>query len=574
VSAEQAAASGAPAKRVFALTVLAQDSTVQDPNASDLTCRVLRAVVQIPAHLVDPGPRGPRFHVVDYDPITHRLTQPFLLDGTDLFAGMPDAALVQDRRFHAQNIYVIAARTLAAFEFALGRRVPWSFGSHQLYLVPHAFQEANAYYTDDDQALLFGDYPAATGAVFTCLSHDIVAHEMTHAVLDGLRHRYDAPGLPDQAAFHEGFADVVALLSVFSMREVVDALIAETPNKTLRRSDVTPERLHELSLMKMAEQLGDAVHATRGDGLRNSAKLEPTEAWKAIGDPEWEEPHRRGEVLVASMMRALIEIWTSRLEGLIQQDQLDRARAAEEGSKAATHLLSMAIRAIDYCPPIEFEFADFLDAMLLSDEEVAPDDEHGYRPALVRSFGAFGIHPRTWPATPSDVPADAYSYREFNYVALRSEPEEVFRFVWENSDVLDIPRDYYIHVEDVLPSVRIGPDGFVVSESVVDYVQELETTMGGLRRLAPEAFRPVKLSEDVPVKVWGGGTVIFDQFGRVKHHQRKRLRDWDRQAQRLQFLIRRGIKDRGGRYGFSTGASKGMRFALLHQPDDRAREAW
>jgi len=38
----------------------------------------------------------------------------------------------------------LVERTLAAFESALGRRLPWAFGGHQLYLVPHAFSEANA----------------------------------------------------------------------------------------------------------------------------------------------------------------------------------------------------------------------------------------------------------------------------------------------------------------------------------------------------------------------------------------------------------------------------------------------
>ena len=34
-------------------------------------------------------------------------------------------------------------RTLAHFEKALGRRVSWSFGGHQLKVAPHAFAEAN-----------------------------------------------------------------------------------------------------------------------------------------------------------------------------------------------------------------------------------------------------------------------------------------------------------------------------------------------------------------------------------------------------------------------------------------------
>ncbi len=583
-------ATSVPAGRFFELTILAQDPSVEDPQPKDHNKRILRATARIPAHVVTPGPRGPRFHVVDYDPINRRLAPPFDLavaQGTvpDPFAEASDEELKGDRRFHAQNVYVITTRTLASFEFALGRRVPWAFGSHQLYLVPHAFQEANAFYADTDQALLFGDYPAPDRVVYTCLSHDIVAHETTHAILDGLRRRFEAPGLPDQPAFHEAFADIVALLSVFSMQEVVDRLIAEREGGVLLEEDVTPDRLRRLSLVKMAEELGDAVHRQRGSGLRNSAELKPTEEWKDPGNAEWEEPHRRAEILVAAVMGALIEIWTGRLRGLeiwtgrlrglIQVGRLDRERAAEEGSKAATHLLSMMIRAIDYCPPVEFEFADFLDAVLLSDEQLAPDDEHHYRPTLIDAFGAFGIRPRTWPPPPSAVPADAYVYRDFNYVALRSEPEEAFRFVWENADVLGIDRSYHLKVEDVLPSVRIGPDGFVVAESVADYVQQLEATMDDLRKLAPEPFGPLKdVPGDTPVKVWGGGTIVFDQFGRVKFHQFKRLDDWDRQSRRLQYLVRRGIRDTDGRFGFSLGAPAGMRFDMYHQPDETAGESW
>jgi hypothetical protein len=55
----------------------------------------------------------------------------------------------------------------------------------------------NAYYSPDKIALLFGYFPGERGdgggrggLVFTCLSHDIVAHETTHALLDGLHRRF------------------------------------------------------------------------------------------------------------------------------------------------------------------------------------------------------------------------------------------------------------------------------------------------------------------------------------------------------------------------------------------------
>jgi len=53
-----------------------------------------------------------------------------------------------------------------------------------------AMQEANAYYDPLLRALLFGYFPASETdpgnnlpgqTIFTCLSHDIVAHETTHA---------------------------------------------------------------------------------------------------------------------------------------------------------------------------------------------------------------------------------------------------------------------------------------------------------------------------------------------------------------------------------------------------------
>jgi hypothetical protein len=52
--------------------------------------------------------------------------------------------------------------------------------------------------------------------VFTCLSHDIIAHETTHALLDGVHPRFNEPVNEDVLAFHEAFADIVALFQHFS----------------------------------------------------------------------------------------------------------------------------------------------------------------------------------------------------------------------------------------------------------------------------------------------------------------------------------------------------------------------
>jgi hypothetical protein len=54
----------------------------------------------------------------------------------------------------------------------------------------------------------------------------------------------------------------------------------------------------------------------------------------------------------------------------------------------------MAIRAIDYCPPVDLTFADYVSALLTIDQEVVPDDSrYGYRQALLKNFRAYGIKP-------------------------------------------------------------------------------------------------------------------------------------------------------------------------------------
>ena len=51
-------------------------------------------------------------------------------------------------------------------------------------------------------------------SVFTCLSHDVIVHELTHALLDGLRPHFTIPTQIDVLAFHEAFADLIACFSI------------------------------------------------------------------------------------------------------------------------------------------------------------------------------------------------------------------------------------------------------------------------------------------------------------------------------------------------------------------------
>jgi hypothetical protein len=220
---------------------------------------------------------------------------------------------------------------------------------------------------------------------------------------------------------------------------------------------------------------------------------------------------------------------------------------------------------------VELEFEDVLDAVLAADEVVAPDDKHGYRPALKDRFGAFGItrpKDRIVDITRGPEPA----YERMNFAILRSDRDEVERFLWENADVLEIDRAWQTRVQFVRPSVRFGPDGLFVSEVVADYVQRLQLEAREAKKMGvaiPKEVKPATVLE-----LWGGGVVVFDQFGRAKLHQRKPLSDWERQSRRLAYLAGHSLSDTKGRLGFTLSTPRGQRFAALHVDNARAAEDW
>ena len=569
------------------LTILAQDPSLRDRRKN-----VITAVIDVPNEQLSAGPRGYRVQVVDYDSSTNKMY--VALDGAkygsvddpkDPFARTPSAKLLNDPRFHAQNAYAIAMRTLAYFERALGRRISWSFGGHQLKIAPHAFSEANAYYSAGEEALLFG-YFGADDLIFTCLSHDIVAHETTHALVDGLRPRYMEPSSPDQAAFHEGFADVVALLSVFSIPEVVtyaiDSVIGLPDTPTMRLADLTLASLKKGILLGLGEQFGEAFSGVHGAALRRSVTLKP--AKNILNRKEFQESHRRGEVLVAAMLHAFLDVYRGRLSSLGRdmKNRLPPERVAEEGADIADRMLTMSIRALDYMPPTDIEFGDYLSALLTSDLEIRPDDSrYDVRKHLRAAFNAFGIRPTSayqqgrWepPLLAASRgargrPAEL-NYRFVHREAMQRDRDEVFRFLWDNRGVLGLCDEAYTEVGSVLPCLRVDQDGFTLRETVADYVQILTVRADELASQRIE--KPAGLPDWRQVRLLGGGALVFSEFGTLKYHIRNAVLNPARQTRRLRHLFNAGYfdGDNAPARGFAELHMKGIRPELPSMTRER-----
>lgn len=538
--------------------------------------QILTTEVEIPAEELSPGPRGHRVHVVDYDTSTDTYYAPQAYDELDencyidpfgeAIAGGGIQDLLSDPGFHAQNVYAIVMRTLARFEFALGRRVNWGFGGHQIYVSPHAFADANAFYSESDQVLAFGYFRVRTenGAsepIFTCLSHDVVAHETTHAILDGLRERYTAPSSPEQAGFHEGFADLVAILSVFSLKDVVKSILLAAGANGIRTVDgdstripvevLTEDNLKNSALLGLAEQMGSELSGIRGSALRRSIDLPPLQPKQPpyLKTPEFHEPHRCGELLVAAMLNVFLRVWRTRLEKYIEdRSDVDVKLVVEEGAESANHLLTMAIRALDYLPPTDMRFPDYLSALLTSDREMVPDDsKYEYRKKLRESFAAFGINP---PVKADDdgywnMQTGSLRYGRTRFDSLLRDPNEIFRFMWDNRIELEleVKDEYlgrtYMKVQSVRPCVRVGPDGFTIRETVAEYVQ-----MSTLRFDELEEVGIVDVNASIPdeteITLYGGGALIFDEFGQLKFHIRNNVFSRSNQPKRIEFLWRYG----------------------------------
>jgi hypothetical protein len=316
-------------------------------------------------------------------------------------------------------VYAVAMTTIQNFEKALGRKALWSSYRggkekeflQRLRIYPHALRQANAYYSPAKKALLFGYFPASSsapgdhipnGIVFTCLSHDIIAHETTHALLDGMHRRFVENSHRDSLAFHEAFADIVALFQHFSFPEVLRQQIAKT------RGDLASQSL----LGQLAQQFGKAIgqYGALRDAIGEFDEKE--KKWKPC-EPEPTdyqtvlEPHARGAILVAAVFEAFLSIYKCRIADLLRiasegtgiltpgdlhPDLVNRL--ADEASKSAQHVLNMCIRALDYCPPVDITFGDYLRAIITADTDLYAEDEFGYRIAFIEAFRRRGIYPR------------------------------------------------------------------------------------------------------------------------------------------------------------------------------------
>lgn len=555
-----------------------------------------------------PGPVGEYIAVKDIDdagkPNVDASQEPYEsvnLDEPRLLAQDGWAPSEGNPQFHQQMVYAVAMKTIEHFERALGRPVLWrpkpnkkrpsddSVFVKQLTVQPHAVQQANAFYSPDRVALLFGYFEAVDDAhghrvpgsrVYSCLSHDIIAHETTHAILDGIQRRFNEPTNPDVLALHEGFADLVALLQHFTIPEILEREIART------RGDIEAESM----LGSLAVQFG---HATGGRGaLRDAIGRVEDGVWKRL-EPDPADlqkrvtPHARGALLVAAVFDAFISIYKARIADLLRiytggtgvlptgaiHPDLIR-RLADEAAKSAGHVLNMCIRAIDYVPPVDVTFFEYLRALLTADFDLVRNDQYNYRVAFVEAFRRRGIYPvnlgepssstlrslsvdtlrwqglgtttfskAIWKKIEAQYAgvinelkqyADACFYLEdreelFDETRkqrrrLHSQLKKAFEAVPEFAVELGLDPKRRFEVHELRRAMRVGPDGRHMPQVVVSLTQSRKIRQNRQKGMPGHLFR-------------GGSTLVVDlSVPAIKYRIVKNINSKSRQARTAAFV--------------------------------------
>jgi hypothetical protein len=565
----------------------------RDPSVSARVGGI--AVVDVPFEVLQPGPTGALF---EFD----ATGAPEVLGSTAL--NLDDPALLRSSgltpspasgAFHLQMAYAVCNRTYAVFQRALGRQIDWACGKRdpktrrlRLIVRPFAFEEDNAFYDRAENGLCFGFFKAGAhpaghtvphGHIFTGLSHDVLVHETTHGLLDALRPNFFVPSHPDVLGFHEGFADIIALLQHFSYPDVVENAIRESRG-SLTHADLLASIAEEfgnaLTTTEHPEPLRTAVDLVEFASFDSDRPIPPSKERRGmLRYKDNMEEHDMGAVLLTAVFEAFVTIFRRKTEryyriaGIVPDANGQASLStdmikllAEEASSIAGRFLDICIRAIDYCPPLDLELGEYLRALITADTEMVANDKWGFREALMRSFRRRLIFPGHVQFMSEDalvwdgckelrVPGLAFSDFHFNGdpgsplddEQLASQIEHLGAFISDPANAralnLYLPEHRTKRFADLsLPTIesircarRVAPDGRVLYDTIAEITQTCTVRDDRLR-----------------FQFGGGCTVVIDPCGLVRYAISKNL-DSQARRERQAKAIRGPLKE----YWFKEG---------------------
>jgi hypothetical protein len=426
------------------------------------------------------GPASPRVAVIDHDPATGALRPGAVLvvprtprgrlryriaDETD-----PDSA-----GFRQVSVFSVVLRMIAIFEDddVLGRPVRWAFDAPQLVIVPEAGEQANAFYQRETASLRFFSFERrdAAGAVrraHTCLSPDVVAHEATHAILDGIAPDLHDAASPQALALHEAVADLGAVVLAAKTDRLARAVLERTRGD-LGRSG---------AFNGIAQELGSAA----GGEPRPLRDLMNRHTLIPGPDHPGDSPHELSKVLSGALY-ALFAAAFARAQDRVMAGSGQAAADARFSASgrslalAADILKRVAFRALDYLPPGEIAFADYARAAIAADAMTNPDNPW-VRRFLAREFLGRGIVDGAAALKPQ--PPGLPVRDDLDLDALVADDDAALAFAERNRGALMIPDGVAFEMRPRLDARRLayrGRRGATVARAVIVKVAWRETRL-------------------------------------------------------------------------------------------------
>lgn len=288
-------------------------------------------------------------------------------------------------QFDCAHTFAVVRQTLSMYErLNGGRPIPFAWNTRgnidRITVHPRAVEVGrNAFYSRTAKALKFGHFvpqgQPPTMEVFTCRSLDIVAHEMGHAILDGLKPGWLAANNPPQTGgLHEAFGDLTAIFLALAQPDQAEALVA-----------LTKANLHDKSFLPVvAEEFGRALG--RPMGLRNADNdLKLSE----VGN----EVHAISQVFTGAIYDVMADVYAYELSQ--QQHAKDPALILIE---VASRLCKLLYESIVDAPATAAQYVDVANKMLQRSKSQGD-------PAIYRTFirNRFAVREITTAATPLDA---------------------------------------------------------------------------------------------------------------------------------------------------------------------------
>ncbi len=230
----------------------------------------------------------------------------------------------------------------------------WQSGNRLLALRHQGGQGLNAHY--DRTAVSFLEWSDGTKSTYSAASTDAVAHEIGHALLDAVRPDLWDSVYTEPAAFHESFADCMALLVGLSDASVRQRLVQQAGGVS------APNFLEAL-----AEDIAEGVRRDSGASHPHSAPRRALNAFRweipinlpAVGPPSLltTEPHSFSRIFTGCFYDTLSNIFAEQ-PAQSEQDLLAAAQIAGR----------LLIAGAQGAPEVARFFQAIGRAMILADE--------------------------------------------------------------------------------------------------------------------------------------------------------------------------------------------------------------